>query len=83
MTASVPVHGHCEPRFQAVRDVFEKNIREGLDLGAAVAFSLDGEPVVDLWGGYVETASFGVLNRFRSHGRCRCSFGSARRDRGV
>ena len=54
MTASVPVHGHCEPRFQAVRDVFEKNIREGLDLGAAVAFSLDGEPVVDLWGGHLE-----------------------------
>ena len=46
---SVPVSGHCDPRFQAVRDVFEKNLREGLDLGAAVAFSLDGEPVVDLW----------------------------------
>ncbi|MFP6605000.1 MAG: serine hydrolase domain-containing protein, partial [Myxococcota bacterium] len=54
MEASAPVHGHCEPRFQAVRDVFEKNIKEGLDLGAAVAFTLDGEPVVDLWGGHLE-----------------------------
>ena len=54
MSRPVPVHGHCEPRFQAVRDVFEHNLREGLDLGASVAFTLDGEPVVDLWGGFLE-----------------------------
>ena len=54
MSQSVPVHGRCEPRFQAVRDVFERNLRDGLDLGAAVAFTLDGEPVVDLWGGRLE-----------------------------
>lgn len=54
MSRPVPVHGHCEPRFQAVRDVFERNLREGIDLGASVAFTLDGEPVVDLWGGFLE-----------------------------
>jgi CubicO group peptidase (beta-lactamase class C family) len=54
MSGAAPVHGYCDPRFQPVRDVFERNLREGLDLGAAVAFTLDGEPVVDLWGGHLE-----------------------------
>jgi CubicO group peptidase (beta-lactamase class C family) len=54
MSASVPVEGHCDPRFQRVREVFEKNLADGLDLGAAVAFTVDGEPVVDLWGGHLE-----------------------------
>jgi CubicO group peptidase (beta-lactamase class C family) len=51
---SIPIHGYCDLRFQAVRDVFEKNLRDGLDLGAAVSFTLDGETVVDLWGGWLE-----------------------------
>lgn len=54
MTAEIPVHGHCDPRFSKVRDVFVENFRSGADLGAAVAFTLDGEPVVDLWGGYLD-----------------------------
>jgi CubicO group peptidase (beta-lactamase class C family) len=54
MPESVPVHGYCDLRFQTVRDLFEKNLRDGLDLGAAVAFSLDGEVVVDLWGGWLD-----------------------------
>jgi CubicO group peptidase (beta-lactamase class C family) len=54
MSDPVPVHGHCDPRFQAVRDRFERNLREGLDLGASVAFTLEGEPVVDLWGGHLD-----------------------------
>lgn len=54
MPAEAPVHGHCDPRFAAVRDVFAENLRTGADLGAAVAFTLDGEPVVDLWGGHLD-----------------------------
>jgi len=54
MPADIPIHGHCDPRFSAVRDVFVENLRSGTDLGAAVAFTLDGEPVVDLWGGYLD-----------------------------
>jgi CubicO group peptidase (beta-lactamase class C family) len=37
-----------------VRDVFIENLRSGADLGAAVAFTLDGETVVDLWGGFLD-----------------------------
>ncbi len=54
MHADVPIHGHCDPRFAAVRDVFIENLRSGADLGSAVAFTLDGAPVVDLWGGFLD-----------------------------
>ena len=50
---SAPIHGECQPRFAAVREQFAKNF-EGVELGAAVAITLDGEPVVDLWGGHVD-----------------------------
>jgi CubicO group peptidase (beta-lactamase class C family) len=52
MSDAVPIHGHCDPRFARVREIFEAGLASGTDLGAAVAFTLDGEPVVDLWGGY-------------------------------
>ncbi|GAB2807962.1 serine hydrolase domain-containing protein [Actinocorallia aurea] len=45
------VEGHCDPAFQAVRDVFEEQFAEGRQLGAAVAVTVGGRPVVDLWGG--------------------------------
>ena len=54
MSKPAPVHGHCDPRFRSIRDVFEKNLKAGLDLGASVAFTLNGELVVDLWGGHLE-----------------------------
>ena len=47
----VPVDGHCDPRFAAVRETFEKSVAKQ-EIGASIAFALDGELVVDLWGGY-------------------------------
>ncbi|MCP5178438.1 MAG: beta-lactamase family protein [Pseudomonadales bacterium] len=46
------IHGTFDPRFQPVRDEFIRNFRERDDVGASVAISVDGEMVVDLWGGY-------------------------------
>ncbi len=46
------VDGSCDERFQAVRDALEKNLEEGLDLGASVAVMIAGETVVDIWGGH-------------------------------
>ena len=54
MPAKPPVSGHCDSRFEAVRDVFTANLESGADLGAGVAFTLDGELVVDLWGGFLD-----------------------------
>jgi CubicO group peptidase (beta-lactamase class C family) len=48
------VDGHCDERFAAVRTAFEQNFRERGELGAAVAVSVGGELVVDLWGGWAD-----------------------------
>jgi CubicO group peptidase (beta-lactamase class C family) len=45
------IHGTCDERFAAVRDQFAANFDEGLEVGATVAVVVDGETVVDLWGG--------------------------------
>ena len=50
------VDGHCDERFAAVRSAFEENFRERGELGAAVTVSVDGEVVVDLWGGWADAA---------------------------
>ena len=50
---AVPIHGHCDPRFENVRRVFKERFEAGKEVGAAISFTLDGESVVDLWGGFV------------------------------
>src|SRR5215510_5875694 len=51
----VEIHGTCDERFRLVRDAFARNLQSGEDLGASAAVFIDGEPVVDLWGGYLDT----------------------------
>jgi CubicO group peptidase (beta-lactamase class C family) len=46
------VQGTCEDRFGAVRAALEENLGSGEELGASVYVDLDGERVVDLWGGF-------------------------------
>ena len=50
------VEGHCDARFAPVREIFEKSFADGQEIGAAIAFCLDGELVVDLWGGHRDQA---------------------------
>jgi CubicO group peptidase (beta-lactamase class C family) len=45
------VQGSCDERFSAVREALAQQL-DGDELGASVAVDLDGETVVDLWGGY-------------------------------
>jgi CubicO group peptidase (beta-lactamase class C family) len=47
----VQINGTCDERFTAVKGAFAGNFDRGLDVGASVCVSIDGEPVVDLWGG--------------------------------
>jgi CubicO group peptidase (beta-lactamase class C family) len=54
--SDVEIHGTCDSRFASVRDAFEKNFKQGHELGAAFAVALEGEVVVDLWGGYADVA---------------------------
>jgi CubicO group peptidase (beta-lactamase class C family) len=50
----VRIEGTCEPRFEAVRRAFAENFEKRNEYGASVAVSLDGKPVVDLWGGHAD-----------------------------
>jgi len=50
------VQGTCEARFDGVRRALATSLDKGDDLGASVAVSLHGEPVVDIWGGFVDEA---------------------------
>ena len=45
------VQGSCDDRFSGIREALARNL-DGDELGASVAVDLDGETVVDLWGGY-------------------------------
>ncbi|MEU4831834.1 serine hydrolase domain-containing protein [Streptosporangium sp. NPDC023615] len=55
--SGVQTHGHCDPRFSRVREVFDGHFADGEELGAAFAVFVDGEPVVDLWGGTADRRS--------------------------
>lgn len=48
--------GTCDDRFVAVKTALEKNLRRVADIGASAAVYIDGEPVVDIWGGYFDEA---------------------------
>lgn len=50
------VHGQADPRFAKLRDLVAANLESGEELGAAIAVDLDGETVVDLWGGHMDVA---------------------------
>ncbi len=47
------INGTCDERFASVRDTMAGNLDSGADIGSSVAVYLDGELVVDLWGGTI------------------------------
>ena len=50
------INGSCDARFTAVSDALASNFDRGLDVGASVCVTIDGEPVVDIWGGTIDAA---------------------------
>ena len=46
MTGSIEIHGVCDTEFEPVREAFRKGFDEGLEVGASVAVTRNGEPVV-------------------------------------
>ena len=49
--ARMKTEGFCAPQFEPVRDAFVANFTAGDEVGASVAITRDGAPVVDLWAG--------------------------------
>jgi CubicO group peptidase (beta-lactamase class C family) len=50
------IHGVCAPGFEPLRTALGDILAAGAELGAALAVSIDGEPVVDLWAGHTDGA---------------------------
>ena len=50
------VGGFTRDRFAPVRAAFEANLESGADLGACFTATVEGETVVDLWGGWADEA---------------------------
>jgi len=56
MASEVEIHGYCEDRFEPVKKVLADSIKSGNDIGASFAATINGEYVVDIWGGYSDAA---------------------------
>ncbi|WP_323120192.1 serine hydrolase domain-containing protein [Burkholderia alba] len=50
------IHGYAADKFGAVRDAFAGNLSSGADVGASCCVTVEGETVVDLWGGSADAA---------------------------
>jgi CubicO group peptidase (beta-lactamase class C family) len=50
------IQGTWDQRFGGVVTTLASSLEAGTDVGASVAVFLHGEPVVDIWGGYVDEA---------------------------
>jgi CubicO group peptidase (beta-lactamase class C family) len=48
--------GTCSARFDPLRELFAAKLESGEELGASLALNIDGEMVVDLWGGWADEA---------------------------
>jgi len=57
------VHGFAHDKYAAVRKLFEDNIASGEDIGASFCATVNGETVVDLWGGYADPAKTRPWNK--------------------
>ena len=50
-TPTGPLRGRYAPEFEPVADAFVRNFEERGEIGASVCVTVDGDSVVDLWGG--------------------------------
>ena len=48
------LHGMCDERFDAVRSALSRNLDSGEELGASLVLDIDGDIVIDLWGGFCD-----------------------------
>ena len=51
---SLKADGFAHDEFSSVRSLFEANLASGIDLGASFSASVEGDTVVNLWGGWAD-----------------------------
>jgi CubicO group peptidase (beta-lactamase class C family) len=52
----VEVYGFCDERFAPIGDLLRAGLERGSDEGGSLAVAMNGEFVVDVWGGYADLA---------------------------
>jgi len=57
------IQGECDQRFNLVKEVFTENMQDETEVGEGVAVTLGGQPVVDLWGGYIDSRHTSVWQK--------------------
>lgn len=50
------VQGQCDDKLSHVKELFQKHLSDGEELGASITVNIDGRVVADLWGGYSDEA---------------------------
>jgi len=50
------IQGVCADQFGAVRAALERNLDSGEELGASLVLDIDGDIVIDMWGGFADQA---------------------------
>ncbi len=50
------ISGTADPQFDLLADLLSASLDDGADVGASVAVTIEGQPVVDIWGGTVDEA---------------------------
>ena len=46
------IKGTYNPKFQKIYDILNNQLKKDYELGAAISIELNGEEIVNLWGGY-------------------------------
>jgi CubicO group peptidase (beta-lactamase class C family) len=53
-TLGPQVHGHCDPKFEKIKTLFKTFLDESEENGASIVANIDGQIVLDVWGGYAD-----------------------------
>src|SRR5262245_49274852 len=56
MSQPAALGGTCSEKFAPLRELLADRLATGDELGASLAVMIDGEPVIDLWGGWEDEA---------------------------
>jgi CubicO group peptidase (beta-lactamase class C family) len=56
MKMTVEIHGTCEPGFEPLRRALAANFEDGFEIGASLAATVHGRPMLDIWAGHADVA---------------------------
>ena len=53
---TLEIHGTCEPGFEPLKAALAANFADGFEIGASLAATVRGRPVLDIWAGHADVA---------------------------